>query len=75
MGKGGFSEVTGGRPPSFQDVTDGGPPGSEHRGGEQGGGRHPTSLTPRNDQAGSLGTEEKLPLLDSIITSVLFCSL
>ncbi len=61
-GMGGFSDVTGGRPPSFQGVTSGGPPGPERSRGEQGGGRHPTFVTPRNDQAGSLGTEEKPPI-------------
>jgi hypothetical protein len=56
-----FSELTGGRPAVISGVTDGGPlghPDPKDR-VEQGGGRHPTSVTPRNGQAGSLGTEEK----------------
>ncbi len=68
---GGFSEVTGGRSPSFQGVMDGGPPGPERSRGEQGGGRHPTSVTPRNDQAGSLGTEEKPPIPDSLLPNMI----
>jgi hypothetical protein len=31
--------------------------------GEQGGGRNPTSVTPLNDQAESLGTKEMISLL------------
>jgi hypothetical protein len=34
------------------------------RSGEQGGGRHHPSVTPLNDQAGSLGTKEKVSLPD-----------
>jgi hypothetical protein len=56
-----FSEVTGGRPAFISGVTDGGPPGhlDPKDRVEQGGGRHPPSVTPRKDQAGSLETEEK----------------
>jgi hypothetical protein len=41
-----FSEMPGGRPSSFQGVTEWGT-------------RHHPSVTPLNDQAGSLGIEEK----------------
>jgi hypothetical protein len=60
-GRGSFPEVTGGRPAVISGVTDGGPPGHPDPKDrvEQGGGRHPPSVTPRNGQAGSLGTEEK----------------
>jgi len=56
-----FSEVTGGKPAVISGGTDGGPPGQPDPKDrvEQGGGRHPTSVIPRNGQAGSLGTEEK----------------
>jgi hypothetical protein len=71
---GSFPEVTGRRPAVISGVTDGGPPAHPDpkdrveqggvglpaiasRSGEADG--HPTSVTPRNVQAGSLGAEEK----------------
>ena len=57
----GFSIVTGAKPAVISGVTDGGPPGHPDPKDrvEQGGGGHPPSVTPRNGQAGRLGTKEK----------------
>jgi hypothetical protein len=56
----GFSEVTGGRAPSFPDLSVGealAPAPQERE--NSGGGKFPSQISHRKDQPGSLGTKEK----------------
>jgi hypothetical protein len=55
----GFSEVTGGRAPSFRDLSAGEAlvPAPQER-ENSGGGKFPSQISHRKDQAGSLGTKE-----------------
>ncbi len=61
-----FSEVTGGRAPSFHDLSVGEAPATSAREGNGGGGKFPSQISRRKDQPGSLGTQEKAqPFLGS----------
>ncbi len=53
-----FSEVPGGRPPSFSRLIRGGKP-QVPLAGQCGGGKNPPQISRRKGQAGSLGTKEK----------------
>ena len=53
-----FSEVTGGRAPSFHDLSLGEAPAPSVREGNGGGGKFPSQISRRKDQPGRLGTEE-----------------
>ena len=57
----GFSEVTGGRAPSFRDLSVGEAltPAPQER-ENSGGGKFPSQVSHRKDQPGSLGTKEQL---------------
>src|SRR5512135_314711 len=71
-----FSYCLAGGLPHFMELRNGGPDGPERKRGEQRGGRHcppnrePSgeagghhpSVTPWNEQAGRLGTKEKIPV-------------
>ena len=55
---GAFSEVTGGRAPSFHDLSVGEAPAPRACEGNGGGGKFPSQISRRKDQPGRLGTEE-----------------
>ncbi len=54
-----FSGVTGGRAPSFHDLSVGEAPAPSAGEGNGGGGKFPSQISRRKDQPGSLGTQEK----------------
>jgi len=53
-----FSEVTGGRAPSFHDLSVGEAPAPSVGEGNGGGGKFPSQISHRKDQPGSLRTKE-----------------
>ena len=55
-----LSGVTGGRAPSFRDLSVG-ETAAPDLSGECGGGKTPPQINRRKDQLGSLGTKERLP--------------
>ena len=60
---GAFSEVTGGRAPSFHALSVGEAPAPSACEGNGGGGKFPSQISRRKDQPGRLGTEEMAPAL------------
>jgi hypothetical protein len=62
-GLGAFSGVTGGRAPSFHDLSVGEAPAPSGSEGNGGGGKFPSQISGRKDQPGRLGTQEKAPAL------------
>jgi len=58
-----FSGVTGGRAPSFHDLSVGEAPAPSAREGNGGGGKFPSQVSRRKDQPGRLGTQEMVPAL------------
>jgi hypothetical protein len=68
-GKGAFSEVTGGRTSSFQDLSVG-EAAAPLMGGNVGGDKTPPRISPREDPTGRLGTKEKVPMPASIAVNL-----
>jgi hypothetical protein len=62
---GAFSGVTGGRAPSFHDLSVGEAPAPSAGEGNGGGGKFPSQISRRKDQPGSLGTQEKASALST----------
>jgi len=62
-GAGTFSGVTGGRAPSFHDLSVGEAPAPSECEGNGGGGKFPSQISRRKDQPGRLGTQEKVSAL------------
>jgi hypothetical protein len=60
-GRGAFSGVTGGRAPSFHDLSVGEALAPGEAEGNSGGGKFPSQISHRKEQPGRLGTEEKVP--------------
>jgi len=67
-----FSEVTGGRAPSFHDLAVGEAPAPSEREGNGGGGKFPSQISRGKDPAlgrERLGTQEKVPVLSGVYGS------
>ena len=60
-GRGAFSGVTGGRAPSFHDLSVGEALAPSEGEGNSGGGKFPSQISHRKEQPGRLGTEGKVP--------------
>jgi hypothetical protein len=59
-GRGAFSGVTGGRAPSFHDLSVGEALAPSEVEGNSGGGKFPSQISHRKEQPGRLGTEKKV---------------
>ena len=70
---GAFSGVTGGRAPSFHDLSVGEAPAPLPQEAENGGGgKFPSQISRRKDQPGCLGTQEKVPALSICMQNQVF---